>query len=158
MDLTDEQWALIEPVLTVPAPAHRGRGRPTQSTRAILNGIFFKLRTAARWGDLPAHYPSQQTCRRYLRHWTDSGVLKKVTALLVHDLQHRGGLNLQLAMQLGQVQFATHSGRLVAGLVQYPPDTWQGSTASVLLQLLLRLRVQTLLRGRQSVVSYPDHL
>jgi transposase len=40
MDLTDEQWAVLEPVLgTMPQRAD-GRGRPWRDSRQVLNGIL----------------------------------------------------------------------------------------------------------------------
>jgi len=48
MDLTDDQWTVLEPVL---APTRRadGRGRPWQDARGVLNGVLWVLRTGAPW-------------------------------------------------------------------------------------------------------------
>ena len=56
MDLTDAQWALLEPLFR-PKRREDGRGRPWQDTRAVLNGVFWVLRTGAPWHDLPRRYP-----------------------------------------------------------------------------------------------------
>ena len=53
MDITDAQWALLE-ALFRPKRREDGRGRPWQDTRAVLNGVFWVLRTGAPWHDLPA--------------------------------------------------------------------------------------------------------
>lgn len=62
MDLTDEQWAVLEPVLPgeerIPA---RKRGRRWRNSREVLNGILWVLRTGAPWRDLPKRYPLCQT-------------------------------------------------------------------------------------------------
>lgn len=48
MDLTDEQWAVLEPLLPRrQRPRRRRRGRPWQDARAVLNGILWILRTGA---------------------------------------------------------------------------------------------------------------
>jgi len=52
MDLTDAQWAVLEPLFR-PKRREDGRGRPWQDTRAVLNGVFWVLRTGAPWHDLP---------------------------------------------------------------------------------------------------------
>src|SRR5436189_180379 len=44
--LTDEQWSLIEPLLTKPRRKD-GRGRPRLEDRVVLNGVFWILRTGA---------------------------------------------------------------------------------------------------------------
>ena len=40
MDLTDEQWAVVEPLLPKPVMRADGKGRPRVDNRAILNGIL----------------------------------------------------------------------------------------------------------------------
>ena len=42
MDLTDAQWAFLEPLFR-PKRRADGRGRPWQDTRAVLNGVFWVL-------------------------------------------------------------------------------------------------------------------
>jgi transposase len=62
MNLTDEQWRLIEPILPPPSPSDRGR--PPLDRRAVLDGILWKFRTDNPWYDMPPDYPSYQTCYR----------------------------------------------------------------------------------------------
>lgn len=52
MDLTDAQWAVLEPRFR-PKRWDDRRGRPWQDTRAVLNGVSSLLRTGAPWHDLP---------------------------------------------------------------------------------------------------------
>jgi len=59
-DLTDEQWALIQPVL----PPPKKRGRPRADDRQVLHGILYVLRTGIPWNDLPGRYGDDSTC-----HW-----------------------------------------------------------------------------------------
>jgi transposase len=62
-DLSDEEWAVIQPLL----PA-QGRGAKRGDDRKILNGIFFILRTGAPWRDLPGRYgPPPTVYNRYVR-------------------------------------------------------------------------------------------
>ena len=56
MDLTNEQWAVLEPLMR-PKRRADGRGRPWQDTRRVLNGVLWILRTGAPWKDLPDRYP-----------------------------------------------------------------------------------------------------
>jgi transposase len=53
-ELTDEQWAIIEPL--IPPPPHRadGRGRPIEhDDRGVVGGVLWVLCTGAGWADLP---------------------------------------------------------------------------------------------------------
>jgi transposase len=58
-DLTDLQWASLNPL--IPEPTRRNEGRPWQDRRAFLNGVLWVLRTGAPWAELPDRYPSYQT-------------------------------------------------------------------------------------------------
>jgi transposase len=55
MDVTEAQWQVLKPLLT-PKRRPDGRGRPWRDARAVLNGIFWVLRTGAPWHDLPDRY------------------------------------------------------------------------------------------------------
>lgn len=71
-DLSNEQWAKLEPLLP---PEHSGKkGHPYQSHRTVINGILWRLRTGAPWRDLPARYGPFQTCFDRLDRWQKSGV------------------------------------------------------------------------------------
>jgi transposase len=63
MDLTDVQWAVLEPTFR-PRRRPDGRGRPWTDPRAVMNGVLWVLRTGAPWHDLPSRYPPYQTCHR----------------------------------------------------------------------------------------------
>jgi transposase len=56
MDLTDQQWTIIEPLFEEKRRPD-GRGRPWRDARAVLNGVLWVLRTGAPWHDLPDRYP-----------------------------------------------------------------------------------------------------
>jgi transposase len=94
MDLANEQWRLVEPL--IPKPKwRRGRpGRPARDFRDVLNGILWVLRTGAPWKDMPERYPSYQTCQRRFQHWTSAGVFERILRTLAEDLAERGGIDL----------------------------------------------------------------
>ncbi|MCW3820884.1 IS5 family transposase, partial [Micromonospora sp. DR5-3] len=76
-DLTDAQWAGLEPVLPV-AP---GRGRPPRWTkRQIIDGIRWRVRTGTPWRDVPEVYAPWQTLYRWFRRWQRDGTWAKVLA------------------------------------------------------------------------------
>ena len=53
MDVTDEQWAVLEPLIGEMPRRADGRGRPWRNSREVVNGILWVLRTGAQWADLP---------------------------------------------------------------------------------------------------------
>lgn len=71
-DLTDDQWALIEPLL----PPHPGVGRTEKHPRrALVNAILYVLRTGCAWRQLPCDFPPWQTVYWHFRRWNADGTL-----------------------------------------------------------------------------------
>ncbi len=100
MDLTDEQWALIQHL--IPPPSPYSRGRPPADPRAVLNGIFRKFRLAAPWYNLPptalGDCPSWQTCYRAYRRWKNVGILDEIFKLLDQHLLDQGGFDFRISI------------------------------------------------------------
>lgn len=94
MDLTNEQWTVIEPLLPKPKKRADGKGRPRTDDRTILNGILWVMRTGAPWHDMPNRYPPYQTCHRRFQEWVRSGTFEAVLRKLVEDVKERGDLDL----------------------------------------------------------------
>src|SRR5258708_36327086 len=69
-DLTDREWALLEPLLPPESPVGRPR---LHSLRIILNAIFYELRTGGAWRVLPQEWPPGKTGYHYLRKWRVGG-------------------------------------------------------------------------------------
>ncbi len=83
--VSDELWAVIEPLLPV-RPANR-RGAKPLPDRLVLQGILFVLFTGIGWEDLPQElgFGSGMTCWRRLRDWQRAGVFDQVHhELLAH--------------------------------------------------------------------------
>lgn len=134
MDLTDEQWDVLAPLVPPPRVRKERRGRPWRDPRDVLNGILCILRTGAVWKDLPDRYPSSQTCHRRFQHWVESGTLEQVLLALARDLESRGGLDLSECFIdgtfAGGKKGAPSSGRPSAGR---GPRSWRLQTALVFL-------------------------
>ena len=94
MDLKDEQWAIVAPLLPKAVRRADGKGRPRVDDRAILNGILWVLRTGAAWHDMPNRYPAYQTCHHRFQEWVEKGIFEEVLRMLVKDVKERGGLDL----------------------------------------------------------------
>jgi len=90
-DLTNQEWALIQPLLPLPAPT----GRPRADDRKIINGILYVLRTGCRWEDLPPErYGSSITCWRRFDQWRQDRTWDKLSHILLLKLNRRRKLNL----------------------------------------------------------------
>ena len=89
VEIIDEQWRRLEPLLP---PPRRGRGRPRANDRKTLNGILYVLRTGCRWGDVPRKYGSPTTCWRRLRAWEESGIWERIWRLLLARMDEQSKL------------------------------------------------------------------
>ena len=93
MDLTDQQWTIIEPLFEEKRRPD-GRGRPWRDARAVLNGVLWVLRTGAPWHDVPDRYPPYQTCHRRFQQWRKNGVFRDTLTCLAEDLRLRGKIDM----------------------------------------------------------------
>jgi transposase len=74
-DLTDDQWALIEPHI----PPEPGGGRPRKTAiRDVLDAILYLLRTGCQWRYLPIDFPPRSTVWRYFDQWRRDGTLDRI--------------------------------------------------------------------------------
>ncbi len=78
-DLTDTEWAIMEPLIP---PAKPG-GRPRAADmREIMNSIFYVLRGAIPWRMLPHDLPPWKTVYHYFRLWRMEGVWEEMNGAL----------------------------------------------------------------------------
>jgi putative transposase len=71
-DLTDAEWALVEPL--IPPAKHGGRDREV-AVREVVNGIMYGLSTGCQWRYIPKDLPPKSTLYDYLVRWTDDNTL-----------------------------------------------------------------------------------
>jgi transposase len=74
-DLTEAQWAVLEPLL----PRGKKPGRPpVRSKRKLIDGIRFRTRTGIPWRDLPERYGPWQTVYTLFRRWQRDGTWHRI--------------------------------------------------------------------------------
>jgi putative transposase len=81
-DLTDEPWAIVEPLLPPPKSGPRG-GRPRQvEMREVLNTLLYLNRSGCQWDMLPHDLLPKSTVYDYFTQWRDDGTWDKVVTAL----------------------------------------------------------------------------
>jgi putative transposase len=87
-DLTDEQWALIEPHIP---PAKQG-GRPrTADMREVVNTLFYQARTGVQWDFLPHDLVAKSTAWDYFVAWQKDGTWQKLLDALRGQVRTEAG-------------------------------------------------------------------
>lgn len=87
-DLTDEEWALIEPM--IPPAKHGGRPRSV-NLREIMNGIMYVLSTGCQWRALPTDLPPTTTVFCYLSLWMSDRTLERIHDALYQQCRALAG-------------------------------------------------------------------
>lgn len=78
-DLTDAQWAVLEPLLPTPRKA----GRPPRwSKRQLIDGIRWRIRVGAPWRDIPECYGSWSAAYALFRRWQRDGTWARILTAL----------------------------------------------------------------------------
>jgi len=93
-DLTDAQWALIEPL--VPVRSTRGKGTrggrpPKFPRRRIVDAILYLDRTGCSWRQLPHDFPPWDTVYFYFQRWVADGTVDRIHAALRDAVRDAAG-------------------------------------------------------------------
>src|SRR2546428_1064431 len=90
-DLTDEQWAIVEPLIPPAKQSPRG-GRPRQvEMQEVLNTIFYLNRSGCQWEMLPHDLLPKSTVYDYFAQWRDDGTWAKLVKALREQTRVEAG-------------------------------------------------------------------
>ena len=78
-DLTDEQWAILQPLIA--AAKHGGRPREVDM-REVINTILYLNRTGCQWDMLPHDLLPQSTVYEYFSQWRHDGTWQHLMDVL----------------------------------------------------------------------------
>ena len=87
-DLTDEEWALVAPLIP---PAKRGGNKRSVDLREVVNGLMFVLGTGCQWRAMPKDLPPYSTVYGYLDLWDYDGTLKRLHHVLYVACREKTG-------------------------------------------------------------------
>lgn len=91
-DLSDAQWAILEPLV----PASRPGGRPPKHPRReLINAMLYVLRGGIAWRSMPHEDPPWQTVYHYFRIWRDEGTWEQINTALRERVRVRAGRHAQ---------------------------------------------------------------
>ena len=87
-DLNDAEWRIISRLLPTPKPGGRPR---TTDLRAVVNAIFYVLRSGCAWRMLPHDFPPYSTVYMYFKQWRVDGTWEKIHDVLRDRVRRREG-------------------------------------------------------------------
>jgi putative transposase len=87
-DVTDEQWALVAPLLPAALPG----GRPRKvDLREVLNALFYRNRNGCSWRALPHDFPPWKTVYNYFQEWQRLGTWESLLRVLRQQVRLAAG-------------------------------------------------------------------
>jgi transposase len=89
-ELTDAEYAVIEPLLPDRTPQRGGRWR---EHRQVINGILFRVRTGVPWRDVPERYGPWETLYQRFARWQEDGTWVRIEAHLQTRADAAGDLD-----------------------------------------------------------------
>ncbi len=87
-DLTDQEWAILEPLLPLAKPGGRPR---TSDLREVINAILYLDRTGGQWRALPHDFPPWSTVWSYFRTWRNDGTWERLHTTLREQTRVKQG-------------------------------------------------------------------
>ena len=110
-NLTDAQWAYLQPMLPQPAK----RGRPPKDRRRIIDAILYLVKCGCPWRYLPADFPHWKTVYHVFRQWVHNhpwAVLNDALRLLVRKTHAKRSQPTAAILDSQSVKSAGHGGHV----------------------------------------------
>jgi len=90
-DLTDEQWAIVAPLIPPAKQSPRGGHPRTVDMREVLNTIFYLNRSGCQWDMLPHDLLPKSTVYDSFAQWRDDGTWAKMVKALREGIRVAAG-------------------------------------------------------------------
>lgn len=110
-DVTNEQWALIEPHLPIAAVG------PIPDLRKYFNAVMWRFRVGSPWRDLPAEFGPWQSAYDRFQIWAKQGIFQQLMEVVIAEAAARGETDLGLVSVDSATARAHHH---AAGMVLEP--------------------------------------
>jgi putative transposase len=87
-DMTDDEWATLEPLIPAAKPGGRHR---SANMREVVNGICYVLRGGLPWRFLPKEFPPWKTVYHYFSQWRLDGTWEMLNTKLRERVRSQSG-------------------------------------------------------------------
>jgi transposase len=155
-DLTDSEWAVLEPLLPVSNNRH-GRWR---DHRQVINGIIHRLGTGVQWRELPERFGPWKTIHKRHQLWSADGTWERLLQHVQAAADARGDIDWHVNVDSTCVRAHQHAAGAPTKPPPSPSNVSKGATrrslhlrTHIALRLLLEVAVR---QARPSVVPAVD--
>jgi transposase len=87
-DMTDAEWALIEPFMPKPSPIGRPR---TVDLRRVVSALLYMGSTGCQWRQIPKEFPPYTTVQGYFYRWSHDRLWERINHALVAASREKEG-------------------------------------------------------------------
>ena len=87
-DLTDEEWAVLAPLIP---RAKRGGNKRSVDERSLINGLLYILSTGCQWRAIPKDFPPRSALFGYFQRWERDGTLERAHHALYQQCRAQAG-------------------------------------------------------------------
>ena len=117
-DLSETEWRVLKVLLPVEHDSgERGRGRPPEDNRNVINGILWRMRCGTPWRDVPEKYGNWNSIYRRFRRWSASGIWESVAIALAETMAESGHYNIDSTSIRAHVSAAGGKGGFIDELL-----------------------------------------
>lgn len=113
-DLTDEEWARLEPLLPDRSACRGGRWA---DHRRVIDGVIWRTRSGSPWRDLPPEYGNWKTVYNRHRRWSGDRTWERILDELRRGADQDEGTGWTVGIDAGVVRAHQHA----AGARHAPP-------------------------------------
>src|SRR2546430_4844163 len=155
-DLTDERWALIEPVITAWKAAHQSVSghQGGYEMREIINAILYQSRTGCQWEYLPHDLPPRSAAYYYFAKWRDDGTDQAIHDLLRWHAREKKGRRADPSLVVLDTQSVHAAASVPAGTTGKDPGRSEEHTSELQSQSNLVCRLLLEKKKKQTITSW----
>lgn len=122
-DLTDDEWAVLEPLL----PKSNNRCGRWRDHRQVINGIIYRVSTGCQWRELPARFGPWQTIHKRHMLWSADGTWETLLRHVQAVADSEGDIDWDINIDSTSIRAHLHA----AGAPQAPPPTLSATSKGV---------------------------
>ncbi|MFE4994728.1 IS5 family transposase [Streptomyces mirabilis] len=122
-DLTDDEWAVLEPLLP---NSNKRRGR-WRDHRQVINGIIHRLSTGCQWRKLPERFGSWQTVHKRHMLWSADGTWERLLQRVQAVADAAGDVDWNINIDSTSVRVHQHAAGAPTAPPPAPPSTSKGA-------------------------------